>query len=253
MSYNGIGNAYQNMGQWSEAAQYLRRARVIFAQTGDELHHVFANNNLGEIARSQGRLDDALTFYQEALHSLEQLGGSQYAIGVLHMNLGATFVRHHAIDTARQHLQTARDYFAAVNARDFLPELYRYFAEAALIAQDVAEAADQGQQALDLARELAMRGEEGNSLRVLGEIAQASDQLDLAAQRLTESLAVLEEVGHEYEAARSRLALAEVYIAQQKPEQALVMLAQCVPVFERLDAQLALAAARDLRAQAGGS
>ncbi|MEO7909450.1 MAG: tetratricopeptide repeat protein [Roseiflexaceae bacterium] len=252
MSYNSIGNAFFDMGQWPEANTYYRRAREIFIQTGDELHHVFADNNLGGIAVKQGRLNDALAFYQEALHSLQQIGGSLYVIGVLHMNIGATYVRRNELDAARQHLQRSQEYFTLVQSRDFLPEMHRYLAEAALITGDLAEAEAQGQQAFSLAHELTMRGEEGNSLRVLGQIARAQRQLDQAERYVDQSLAFLEEVGDEYESARSRLVLADIYLAQGRPEQALPVIAQGMLVFERLDAHLDLAVAHDLRAQAGG-
>jgi hypothetical protein len=94
-----------------------------------------------------------------------------------------------------------------------------------------------------------MRGEEGCSLRVLGEIAAAHSRLDEAAQYLSESISILGEVKDEYEEARSRLSLAQVYTAQRKPQAAAMALNLCAPVFERLEAELDLAAARNLKEQ----
>jgi tetratricopeptide (TPR) repeat protein len=247
MSYNGIANTYSDIGSWTAANDYARRAREIFVQTGDELHRVFVDNNLGEIARNQGRLDDALTFYQDALHSMEQMGGAPYVMGALHINLGATFVRRGEIDSARLHLRISQESLTRVQSRDLLPALHLYLAEAALQVSELDEAEAEGQLALDLARELAMRGEEGSILRVLGEIALARRDLAQAEAYLLESLAVLDEVGHEYEAARSRLSLAEVYLAQRRAEAGLAEIERCAPVFQRLDAALDLAATRELR------
>lgn len=249
MSYNGLGNLYQRIGQWPIADTYLRQARQIFIQTGDELHQIFADNNLGELARHQGRLDDALTFYQEALHSLERQDGSRYVIGVLHMNLGATYNRRRQIATARHHLHISQDYFTRAQSRDFLPELQRHFADAALFAGEIAIAADHGQQALALARELTMRGEEGTSLRVLGKIALANGDLAAAEQHTTASIAILQEVSHEYELARSYVVLANVYLALRQAPHGLAALEQCLPVFTRLDAALDLATAHTLQAK----
>lgn len=245
--YNQIANAYFDMGQWREAEQAYVRARTIFDKIGDLYNRAIANNNLGGILRNQGRLREALMFYEQALHTMEQIGGSVWILGVLHMNLGGTFVRQCEIAEARRHLQISHDYFQQAQSRDFLPEMRRCLAEAALCTGELLEAAAQGQQALSLARELAMRGEEGCSLRVLGEIALAQGQLDLAQERLDQSVTILEEVKDEYERARSQLALARLYAAQKQSQAALNVLGLCKTTFERLGADLDLNAARALQ------
>lgn len=176
-SHNQIANAYFDTGQWQPADVHYRQAREAFSLLGDVYNQAIANNNLGGIALNQGRLAEALQVYQEALDQMEQIGGSLWALGVLHMNLGAVFVRRGDVPTARQQLSAGQDYFERGNSRDFMPELRRHQAEASLIANDLDKAQEQGQQALHLARELAMRGEEGCSLRVLGEIAAAQNRM----------------------------------------------------------------------------
>jgi tetratricopeptide (TPR) repeat protein len=245
ISQNQIANAYFDLGRWPEADVHYRLARDIFDQIGDVYNHIFVSNNLGGIALNQGRLDEALSFYREALRSLEQIGGSPYVIGVLHMNLGATFVRRGEIEAAREHLHKSREYFDQAQARDFLPEMHRHLAEAALLAGDLNNAESEGQQALSLARELAMRGEEGSSLCVLGEVAEKAGDTAQAESRLTESLAILQEVGDEYEAARTELALAELYLSQGKVQEGTAALERSTATFQRLQAagDLAKAAA----------
>jgi tetratricopeptide (TPR) repeat protein len=250
--HNQIANASFNIGQWSSADLYYRKARDIFNQAGDVHWTAVTDNNLGGLAMNQGRLDEALVFYRESLFSFEQMGASFYMSGILHMNLGAAYVRRNELDTARFHLQTSQEYFEQVQSRDFLPELYRHFAAAALHSGLLPEAWQYGQRALDLARELTNRGEEGNNLRLLAEIAGAQGDLDQAERMVDESLLILEEVGDEYEQARGRLALARIYIAQGHAELALPVIAQATAVLERLDARLDLATARELWAAAGG-
>jgi tetratricopeptide (TPR) repeat protein len=178
---------------------------------------------------------------------MERMNGSEYVIGVLHMNLGATFVRAGKIDVARSHLKRSEQYYAKVNTRDFLAEIYRYFAAASLHEGALVEAEAYGQQSVKVARELTMRGEEGNTLRVLGDIAIARGDLEHAEILLKESLSILQEVQYEYEASCTELSLARLYRAGSQPQQCLARLEQCMDVFERLDAGLDLAAARSLR------
>ncbi len=248
ISHNQIANAYFDTGQWQPADAHYRQARDAFSLLGDVYNQAIANNNLGGIALNQGRLEEALSAYQTALSQMEQIGGSLWALGVVHMNLGAAHVRRGDALTARQHLSAGQDYFERGNIRDFMPELRRHQAEAEQAADDLSKAQEQGEQALGLARELAMRGEEGLSLRVLGEIATAQHRLAEAEKLLLESIAILAPLGDEYEAACSRLSLANAYAAQGKRTEAAAMIDQCVPVFERLEAALDLAAARQLQA-----
>jgi adenylate cyclase len=250
--HNQIANASFNIGQWSSADVYYRKARDIFNQAGDVHWTAVTDNNLGGIAMNQGRLDEALAFYRESLLSFEQMGASFYMSGILHMNLGATYVRRNELDTARFHLQTSQEYFEQVQSRDFLPELYRHFASAARHSNQLSEAWQYGQRALELARELTNRGEEGNNLRVLAEIARAQGDFAQAERLVDTSLQILAEVGDQYEQARGRLALARIYLAQGRAALALPAIAQAIAAFERLDAQLDLVAARKLWEMAGG-
>ena len=64
----------------------------------------FAENNLGGIALNQGRLDEALDYYHSALEALARIGGSEYVLGALHNNLGATYIRRGEIEAGRDHL-----------------------------------------------------------------------------------------------------------------------------------------------------
>ncbi len=248
-AHNQIANACFNIGRWQEAEQHYCQAREIYDQLGDTYHRATTDNNLGGIMLNQGRLDEALMFYQSGLRALETIGGSPWVFGIFNMNLGAAFVRRRQIDAARQRLRASQDYFNQAKSRDFLPEMQRHLAEAALCAGDLPEAQEHGQQALALARELSMRGEEGSALRVLGETAAAQDQPQQAAIHLEESIAILQQVGQEYESARSQLALAQVKAKQNQDQAGMALLDQCIPIFERLGAAPELQLARALKKQ----
>ncbi|MCP4540454.1 MAG: tetratricopeptide repeat protein [Chloroflexi bacterium] len=252
-THNLIAYACLYTGQLRDGERHGRLARKIFDQIGDIYNRAFVDNNLGEILLKRGDLDGALTSYREALRVLEQIGGSSYVLGALHNNLGATFIRRREIAKARHHLDTALDYFEQAQARDFLPELHCHIAHAALLAGELSEAEEKGGRALDLARELEMRGEEGKALRVLGEAAATRDQLEQAQDYLEESVSLLHKVGDEYEEARSKLSLARVYAVQENPEAEQTMLDYCIEVFQRLGAALDLKAAQSLQEKLGDS
>lgn len=247
ISHNLIANGQFAQGQWINADAHYRRSLDLFTQIGELYSQVLGNNNLGGIALKQGRLDAALGYYQRAIRVLEQTGGSLWVLGALHLNMGHVYIRMHGLDKAASELQLAQAYFEQVQLRDLLPELYGLLAELAWLQGDLIAAANRGQQAVDLARELSMPREEGHNLRVLGEITRAHEQLAEAEQLFQQSYTTLHQAGDEYESGRTQLSLAQLYVAQQKYEQAEALLALCEPVFERLDAQLDLALVQTLR------
>jgi tetratricopeptide (TPR) repeat protein len=249
LAHNNIANAYLYLGKFKHADWHYREARNIFDQAGDVYNRAFVDNNLGEIARKQGRLDEALHFYEAGLATLEIIGGSFYVMGVFHMNLGAILVQRGQIGQARQRLQMSQNYFAQAKARDFLPELHRHIAAAAFVAGELDVAEQQGLHALSLARELSMRGEEGASMRLLGEVATDTGQYDRAQQYSNESATIHREVKDEYEEAIAQFALARLYATRGQVEHARTVLEQCIGIFERIGAELDLAYAQSFQSK----
>lgn len=246
-SYNMIASAFFNLSQWQDADRHYRQARNIFYITGAVYNVAMAENNLAELARYQGRLDDALRSYHDSSRLLEQIGAPVYLVGVVHMNLGATFAMCGQSSAARLHLKLSKDYFDRAGTRDFLPELHRHSAEAALRNGELFEADSEAQLSLSLSRDLGMRVEEGISLRIYGEVAVAKRDASLAERRLTESMAILKGCGDDYELARTELSLAKVYLLLGKQAQGARALEHCISVFGRLNAALHLAEAQTLR------
>ncbi len=100
-----------------------------------------------------------------------------------------------------------------------------------------------------LARELTTHGEEGSSLRILGEIATLRSDFGQAEHYLGESLRILDEVGYEYEAGCTSLSLAKTYLAESKTEECRQALERSTAIFQRLEARIDLIAVRELQAK----
>jgi tetratricopeptide (TPR) repeat protein len=250
-SHNLIANGYFMRDDWARADFHYRRSLDLFTQIGDAYNQVLVNNNLGGIALKQGRLEAALGYYQRAVRLLEQIGGSVWVRGALHMNIGHVHIRRGEPEAAADLLGLAESEFERAHVRDLLPELYGLLAEAAWQRGDLPASLDHGQRSVALARELKMPREEGHTLRVLGDIARAQRQFDQARAYLDESYQVLARAHDEYASAQSQLSLARLYAAWGQKEAALELLAHCEAVFERLAAGLDLDHARQLRQELG--
>jgi class 3 adenylate cyclase/predicted ATPase len=234
VSLNLVANALFNMGQWEFAADYYHKARDIFEQMGDRYNQAIAGNNLGGIALNQERLADAAAFYAEAYQLLSQSGGSVYVRGAVQMNLGAVCVKQKDVPSALEHLKQSQALFEQIQTRDFLPEINRHLARAALVSGDLALAKTHADEAHRLACELSMKNEEGCSLRVLGEIFLAMQKPLEAESYLRESINILAAVGEEYELAVARSYLSQALTALGNEAEAQQETASMRAVFERL-------------------
>ena len=197
--------------------------------------------------RNQGRLDDALLFYRRALRSLEQIGGSLYVVGAINLNLGATHVRRGETTVAFEHLERARELFSRAKAGDLLPEMHRRLAEAHLLQGATADARREAETSLATAEELSMMVEQGLSRRLLGVIAAEEARVDEAERQLQEAIQILTDIGDDYGLACAQLSLAELCSHRRDSERRAQLLAECIPVFERLGAALELGRAQTLQ------
>ena len=247
ISYNEIANAYFYMGQWTKADRYYNLSHNIFHQIGDVYNSAIAENNLGGIALNQGRLDDATTFYQNGLHNLERSGGSLWGLGVFHSNLGAVYLCTNQTELAYQHLNNSRHYFEEANARDFTPELDRRFAELFIMQKDMVQARNHIKSSIDLARELGVRGEEGQSFGVLAMIEIDENKVDRAKLHLKKSDSILSDIGEKYQWARTQIIWARVHIIEKDFVAAIERLESATAVFENLEAKLDLDGIENLK------
>jgi tetratricopeptide (TPR) repeat protein len=246
LAENSLANVYFDMGQWTRADRSYREAGQIFSQLGNVYNRAMVDNNLGGIALNQGRLDDAIHFYQRALASLEQIGGSIWIMGALHLNLGATHIRRQEAVTGLDHLQASRELFDKAKNRDLLPELHRRLAEGYLALGRLETARDAAQQSIAIAEELTVIGEQGLASETMGRIVATMGQQEASEAILQEAIQLLEKVGDDYGLACAQLYLAEVYDRANKIGRRDELLDQCVPVLARLGASLELARAEIL-------
>jgi len=202
LSLNQLARAYIALGQLEASIAPAQQARALFVQLGDDYHGALVDNNLGEVARTLNRPDEAIEAYQKALRTMQQIGASQWVVGALHNNIGAALIQKHEIALARDHLNTAQGIFAEANLRDFLPELWRLFADASLTAGEWQRAIGEAEQGLRYARDLQQRAEEAHILRILGEAWLKLGDIAQAKTLLGLSHAAHHEVGNTAEAAR---------------------------------------------------
>lgn len=174
-----LGGTLIKAGDRVAAQPVLREAAALYLDTGSAAGAAEALNNLAEIERQEGRLDEAATHYEEAFATLDRSGHQASPIPLLNLGL----IRNARSDwpEAATVLERARD--LAVTAGRKAVELYaRAFVLPSRAATGAWPAWD-----IDLARAVALTEETGlldaeiaDALGLAAEIAERAGQAERA-------------------------------------------------------------------------
>jgi len=138
---------------------------------------------------------------------------------------------------AEKTLGDSQALFEAIGSDDFLAELERRWGEYYLGIGDSKQALSHTKHAVEVAEEQEARLDWGLSLRVMGEIYFKQEKFQQAQETLKEAHTMLEELGSDYEAAKTVLVLAR--LAQELGEP-----------FDRVELEKAYLTFQALRAKA---
>jgi len=95
LSYNNLGKAYVDHGQYDLAAKNFLKALEIMEESGDLLGQAFYLNNLGALYDLQKNYERALSYYERSLKVKEKLedysgiAATNANMGISYFNLGA--------------------------------------------------------------------------------------------------------------------------------------------------------------------
>ena len=204
---SNLYSALRRLGRYDEALAELNASLAIRQRMGDPWAMGTSYNNLGELDRQRGRLEEALAHFAKARETWDVIGyGSGVALADL--GLGAVHAALGDAAAAREKLLEAERGFGA--NKTYLPDLYRFRAEAELVAGDLDAAEDAATRSLDRARDANARHQVAMTERVLGEIALARGERERARELAERSLGSLAELGDEAEIGRTRALLARL-------------------------------------------
>ncbi len=153
---NQMATIYFDHEKHEKAEKLYQEALNIFVQTGDRYHRLFVTNNLGGIARLRENYDQALDYFDDALHQLEGLNKSSYVWAILSLNRAVVFSEIGRFKEADAGFDEAEQLFKRGGTQDILPELYREKARLALKQEQFDRAEQLIKQSISMARELDM-------------------------------------------------------------------------------------------------
>jgi serine/threonine protein kinase/tetratricopeptide (TPR) repeat protein len=221
-------------GEWNAAAAEYSRALDLARRLGSLMREVQIELALAELLTSQGDFDGALS-HLATLHQQAVQQGMPEQAALARLNQAQVYLRLGDHLAAAEALAEAEP---AIKAGDFQwvqPPLQRAIAQVALAEGRTAAALAAAEQAVAVAHAQGAGTEEGQSLRIRGEVYVALDQIDAALADFERAIELLERADP-YETARTRATLAAA-LAHHDPARASALREQARAVFERLGAQ----------------
>ena len=241
-SYNNLGNLGWKLGDWDEALDNFKRSAELQTRLGDIEGIIMLNGNLGLLQIDRGYTDEARKYLEDALGQAEQIGHSfhiamaNHHLSVLFTALGDwTLALEYGLKTALL-LENLGEKVTLVDVFVNVGNIY-------LGLHDLPKAAHCGEQANTLLAEFVEEAEteiKGCALRLLGDIALASQDIDDAQNRYRQAELIFNATDNRLE--RGRLMMSKARLATLQSNRTLakshLMLAQ--KLFKKLGARLDL-------------
>ncbi|MBP1467725.1 tetratricopeptide repeat protein [Candidatus Chloroploca sp. M-50] len=242
---NNLGMVYLNMGQWADTIACYEQSLAISENIGDVQAIARTSNNLAVVLVGRNQLERAGELYKLSNAMFARIG-STLGVAVTTYNRGEVLLLQGRPADALPLFLEALETLQQINARNFLPEVLRLTAEAALALGDLAVAQLHAERAFTLAAELAMRVEEATAHRVSAQVALVTGDFAKAQACLETSYAGLSKLDNRYELGKTRYQQARLALAMGDREAAAQARAEAQAIFAELDAQRDLALVQSL-------
>jgi tetratricopeptide (TPR) repeat protein len=246
-AYTNLGAAYSDMGEWGQAVDTYNRSLAINQRIGDIQRQGFLANNLANVHLYRGELDQAASLFNQS-NEIWKRTGSPLPDAVTLSNLAQVYIYQGNWEGARESLSRSQAIFKEIESDVFMPELERRWGELLPKRGDLDQALAHVKVSIEMATAQETRLEMGMSLRVLGEVYLARGEHDAALEALNQSLATLNELNSDYEAAKAILSLTRLELAMGRDAD-WDGLEDAIQTFQKLDAQRDLAEAVNLQDQ----
>lgn len=249
--YNNLSVCYHQLGDWSEAIEYVERVRDLAERIQAERSLRYSYINLGFMYKDTGQLDKASHYLEQAIKLDQKLNYSRNSYIALG-NLGEVRARQGNVAEAyrlyEQALQLAREHQAVSE----IAENLRRMAELSLDENRLTRARREIHEGLEVARKGELKVEEANLLSIQGAEAAQRHLTDRALAGFRQAEEILKEHKAEIERARLKYRQGIAYSRLGFPSEAESALRLAEEIFRRMGAAWDLRRTREALNRLGG-
>ncbi|MEG4326093.1 tetratricopeptide repeat protein [Microcoleus sp. F6_B4] len=190
----GIGRAYNALGDFCKAMDYLDQSLDISKHLGDRRREGIALSQLGTSYRSLGDSSTAIDYYQQSFTIAKEIGDLVHK-GITLGELGITYsfvgMHNQAIESLQKSLWITQEAGSKVGQVVPLYGLSVFH----LQQRRYDQAIEYSQQQLNIAREISYIHGEGNALSSLGEVRNERNQHSEAIDNYQQALEIFKSIG----------------------------------------------------------
>jgi len=203
---HNLGIVHEKLGELDLAEEHYQRALNVYTEMGYQPGRVRSTNCLGVVRRRRRDFGNALTMSREALAVAEERGYARERI-VIQEAIGDVYAERGEYEPARRAYDTTYALAEQIAPdSDLTVQVVRRLGDLELAVGNLDAATRYAERALDLARRLRDRYEEGCGLRLYGLIRAEAGDLEGAAAALSEAGEMFSSLGIRYELARLQIA-----------------------------------------------
>jgi class 3 adenylate cyclase/tetratricopeptide (TPR) repeat protein len=228
------------VGDLGRAGEVGREARAAAEAEGDVSSTGWTEVALGEVARRQGRFDEAVERLRAAERDFTSIGEDAGVGRALHL-LGTVSSQRGAHDDAERIYRESAAIRERIGDRASLAAIWTNLGIVADQRGDFAASRAFNEQALAIHRELGNRWGIANALNNVAVVDVQEGRLDIAKDLGTEAVRGLAEIGDAQMLAIARHSLANVYRALGDGDEARPLFAASLETYRRLDDRWGLA------------
>jgi tetratricopeptide (TPR) repeat protein len=190
---HGIGSVYSQTGKVDEALTHFQQALPIRREVHDRSGEGATLHNIGSVYSQTGKVDEALTHFQQALPIRREVHDRSGEGATLH-GIGSVYLNVGKVDEALTHFQQALPILREVHDRSGEGATLHGIGSVYLNVGKVDEALTHFQQALPILREVHDRKGEGATLHGIGRVYSKTGKVDEALTHFQHALTIRREV-----------------------------------------------------------
>ncbi|MDZ8225908.1 tetratricopeptide repeat protein [Nostoc sp. ChiVER01] len=224
-----LGNAYNSLGQYQRAIEFLQESLEIKREIGDRDGEGVSLGNLGNAYNFLGQYQRAIDFYQQSLEIKREIGdrnGEGTSLGSLGNAYNFLGQYQRAIEFLQESLEIKRE----IGDRNGEAKSLNNLGNAYNLLRQYQRAIEFLQESLEIKREIGDRDGEGVSLGNLGNAYNFLGQYQRAIDFYQQSLEIKREIGNRNGEGNSLISLGNAYDSLGEYQQAIEFYQQSLEI-----------------------
>jgi len=220
ITFNDIGWLYANQGRYEEALDHYQEALDIHREVGNRTGEGTSLNNIGLVYYEQGRYEEALDHYQQALEVARTVD-NRTGEGITLNNIGLVYAAQGRYEEALNHYQQALAIAREVNNRSGEGRTLDSIGLIYNVQGRYEETLNYYQQALSIQRDVGDRQGESTTLNNIGLIYYEQGRYDDALEHFQQALSIQRDIGDRQGESTTLNNIGLIYYKQGRYENAL--------------------------------